>query len=405
MQKWGYWPSSVLESFIRLHRSCDISNAVGVDILGERALGRCSFYRSLAGSYTSIAICKWKFQVRGANINLSYCGVTGTMASTWETGGRQPFVTVNNSGLDLVNGLTTGSTKLKKSFDITEGEVEAIYNKGGASKQPSFVDVVIGSINQVVPMQKTVVGRINYTGNYGHFARVLVDVDLVGFVPKKLLLKTTDNCIEVDLYFESFLEFCKFCHSVGHSMVKCKSVIGKALPKASYPKVGAQTTEKENKAPGLTHVYKSKQTHSLHVDSADINTEMGIEVQSPAPSLNDAPSRIDFNTEMGKSIRITSGKVRQHDAVPSSMPGINKEMSIAARPSSPDLGAAPSRIDFDTEVGKNVRITSENVRILSLYSTIPHQVISWAYAFGELDNEIDDYEDDRFEDEWLALQG
>ncbi|KAF3432392.1 hypothetical protein FNV43_RR27132 [Rhamnella rubrinervis] len=41
-------------------------------------------------------------------------------------------------------------------------------------------------------------------GNYGYFARVLVDVDLTRFVIEKLLLETTDDCIEVDLYFESF---------------------------------------------------------------------------------------------------------------------------------------------------------------------------------------------------------
>ncbi|KAF3455104.1 hypothetical protein FNV43_RR05552 [Rhamnella rubrinervis] len=73
----------------------------------------------------------------------------------------------------------------------------------------------------------------NYTllGNCVHFAWVLVDMDLAGFVLKKLLLEMTDDCIEVDLYFESFLNFCTSCHSVNHSMAMCKSEIGRRLLK------------------------------------------------------------------------------------------------------------------------------------------------------------------------------
>ncbi|KAF3445031.1 hypothetical protein FNV43_RR14724 [Rhamnella rubrinervis] len=45
------------------------------------------------------------------------------------------------------------------------------------------------------------------SGNFGHFARVLIDVDFAGFVPKTLLLETEDSCTEVHLHFEYFPEF------------------------------------------------------------------------------------------------------------------------------------------------------------------------------------------------------
>ncbi|KAF3436055.1 hypothetical protein FNV43_RR23147 [Rhamnella rubrinervis] len=151
-------------------------------------------------------------------------------------------------------------------------------------------------------------------GNYRRYARILVDVDVAGFVPEKLLLEMIANCIEVELYFKSFSDFCTSCHSVDHSVAKCKSVIGKVPPKN-----GPHANEKENKAS--------------------------------------------------------------------------------------DLSVDPSRTDFNTEIGKSSRTTLESDRILSHRSTVPRQVTSWTDAFGDSYDKLDDYGDDRVEDEWPPLQG
>ncbi|KAF3455706.1 hypothetical protein FNV43_RR00348 [Rhamnella rubrinervis] len=140
--------------------------------------------------------------------------------------------------------------------------------------------------------------------NYGHYARVLVDVDLAGFVLKILLLETTDDCIEVDLYFESFPNFCTSCHSVAHSMAKCKSMIGTASAN-----VGSHGKENVNKALGLTQVWNTDVTPTpieeidhqqvaVLFNMANTHIEMGINVQSTALDLGAAPNRTDFNTDM-----------------------------------------------------------------------------------------------------------
>ncbi|KAF3432339.1 hypothetical protein FNV43_RR27079 [Rhamnella rubrinervis] len=273
----------------------------------------------------------------------------------------------NYSAINIRIYSVSGGIKLVKSFSITGDEVESAHNK--SAEQPSFVDVVNGIINQAVPTQKAVVGGINYadswqlislergyyqvllhsaedswefwhlriftdltrgigillridnstlTRNYSHFARVLVDVDLAGFVPEKLLLETIDDRIEVDLYFESFLDFCISCHGMGHSIAKYEMV-------------------------------------------------------------------------------------HQHHVVPSNKADINTKMDIEVRPSAPDLGVTPNKTNFDTEVDKSV-CNSKNVQNPSDYDTIPHHVTSWANAFGDSDDENDDYEDNKVEDEWLPLQ-
>ncbi|KAF3443362.1 hypothetical protein FNV43_RR13044 [Rhamnella rubrinervis] len=187
------------------------------------------------------------------------------------------------------------------------------FNCAGLVLELSVVYVVNGITNQVIA-QKAVVGGNNYTGNYGHYAQILVDVDLAGKKP---------------------------------------------------PKDGSHANKKENKAPSLNQVYKSKQTPLIHVESS-------------------IPFVHTTNTFEGN---------------------INTKMGIKVRPSAPDLGAAPNRIDFNTEVGKSVR-NLENVRTSTHYnSMIPRQFTLWVSAFGDSDDEIDDYEDDGVEDKWLALQG
>ncbi|KAF3445821.1 hypothetical protein FNV43_RR10998 [Rhamnella rubrinervis] len=81
------------------------------------------------------------------------------------------------------------------------------------------------------------------------------------------------------------------------------------------------------------------------------------------------------------------------------------EMDIQIRSHTPDLGVAPSGIDFNPEVDKSVRIILEHARTPSDHTTTPHQITSWADAFGDSDNELGDDADDIVEDDWLPLQG
>ncbi|KAF3452126.1 hypothetical protein FNV43_RR08223 [Rhamnella rubrinervis] len=179
-------------------------------------------------------------------------------------------------------------------------------------------------------------------GNYSHFAWVLVYVDLVGFFSEKLLLETTDDCIEIDLYFESFLNFCNSCNNVGYSMAKCKSVIGKAPPK-----VGSYGKEKENKASGLTQVYKPKQAPPLHVESI-------------------TPFMPTINTFKILNINVTPTSIEELDhqqaAILFYIANTHTEMGINVRSTASDLGATPNRTDLNTNVGKSVQITSKSVQ-------------------------------------------
>ncbi|KAF3438456.1 hypothetical protein FNV43_RR21218 [Rhamnella rubrinervis] len=214
----------------------------------------------------------------------------GNMAfdPAWETGETHPSITVNNSGLNMGNNLNAGSIKMAKSFGIAGLRSRRFYaHCTSASKQPTFADVVNDLARGIgIPLR---IDNSTLAGNYGHYARVLVDVDLAGFVLEKLLFETMLDYIEVDLYFESLLDFCTSRH-VGHPVVKCKSV------------------ESSTYSVPTTNAFEV-----LNIIVTPTHTE----------------------------------DIAQEDTVPSSMAGINQEMNIIAPPTYPDLSAAPSQTNFD----------------------------------------------------------
>ncbi|KAF3449550.1 hypothetical protein FNV43_RR10279 [Rhamnella rubrinervis] len=168
-------------------------------------------------------------------------------------------------------------------------------------------------------------------------------------------------------------------------MAKCKSVIGKVSPKD-----GSHVNEKENKALGLNQVYKPKQVPPQPIRSTtpSVSTTNAFEVLNTKAT----PAHIE-------------DMVHQHDTAPYSL---TNKMDMEVRSSAPDLDAAATGTDINTETGKSIRTTSEGDRTSSHHSTVPHQVTSWANAFdGSGDEpEDNDYVNDFVgEDDWLPLQG
>lgn len=58
--------------------------------------------------------------------------------------------------------------------------------------------------------------------DYGHFARIAVDVDLASSLPSKIGVEKEDKQIWVDLEYENLPDFCKICSSIGHAWRDCR---------------------------------------------------------------------------------------------------------------------------------------------------------------------------------------
>lgn len=65
------------------------------------------------------------------------------------------------------------------------------------------------------------------TRTLGHFARVLVDLDLTSRLPSEILVEREDYAFYIDLEYEKLPPFCSLCHSIGHSVSQCKKGVKK----------------------------------------------------------------------------------------------------------------------------------------------------------------------------------
>jgi hypothetical protein len=57
---------------------------------------------------------------------------------------------------------------------------------------------------------------------FGHFARILIDVDLNSNLHERILVERNDFDFYVDVEYENIPPFCNSCHIIGHSINNCK---------------------------------------------------------------------------------------------------------------------------------------------------------------------------------------
>jgi len=82
-------------------------------------------------------------------------------------------------------------------------------------------------------------------GDYGHYANILIDVDLSSPLLDGLMLERNGACLFISLLYENLLEFCSTYKSVGHSNSSCQ-----------WKEIDARKNIKEHKSS------KSPQGHS-----------------------------------------------------------------------------------------------------------------------------------------------
>lgn len=57
-----------------------------------------------------------------------------------------------------------------------------------------------------------------FARSFGHYARILVDVDLSCQLREKILVERNCYSLYVDIEYEKFPNFCNFCKNVGYSI-------------------------------------------------------------------------------------------------------------------------------------------------------------------------------------------
>ncbi|XP_019435165.1 PREDICTED: uncharacterized protein LOC109341678 [Lupinus angustifolius] len=105
--------------------------------------------------------------------------------------------------------------------------------------------------------------------SFGHFSRILVDIDLKGSLPNQILVEREGFAFFVYIEYEKLPEFCSGCQSIGHLISQYRRTrkdqgVDALRPKKPDPTRNVPKTNPENEtAPSIG----SKRSNTQHMDS------------------------------------------------------------------------------------------------------------------------------------------
>jgi hypothetical protein len=234
---------------------------------------------------------------------------------------------------------------------------------------------------------------------FGHFARVLVDMDLKKEPLYRVLVERTGFAFFVDFEFENMPEYCHFCNTIGHNQSYCKKIVPdkKKMDKEGHLKAPQQTQKKEYRV--------------LKSNKKDIVTDHVVEVvnleHSPTPKVMEVDPILEGllknNEDPTTHAADTVLTPPEHDVVPPLVhdnddvdmgSSSDSEFVDATQPDFNNVGVNVNRnndlqTDSPAEVGSSEK-SSESVTPVRIAQDMAFLKNSWANL---ADQESDDYFD------------
>jgi hypothetical protein len=83
--------------------------------------------------------------------------------------------------------------------------------------QPRILFEIAGAIGTPIIIDQNTLNQ-----SFGHYARVLVDINMAGFLPDTLWVERENFTFDIEIEYEKRPYFCFTCNSIGHSSDHCK---------------------------------------------------------------------------------------------------------------------------------------------------------------------------------------
>ncbi|CAL0315585.1 unnamed protein product [Lupinus luteus] len=82
---------------------------------------------------------------------------------------------------------------------------------------PRIIFSIAGGIGTPISLDEATNNR-----TFGHFARVLVDMDLKSDLPNKIMVEREGYAFFVELEYEKLPQYCNGCQTIGHMVSNCR---------------------------------------------------------------------------------------------------------------------------------------------------------------------------------------
>ena len=107
------------------------------------------------------------------------------------------------------------------------------------------------------------IDRATIEGDFGHFARVLIEVDLSSTLQHQLCLDCQGVMYDIDVHYENLPLFCSLCHSIGHVVSAWRQNKQVSSEKPAQKGINNQEKNKPRQSRGRSRyqkVWKAKAT-------------------------------------------------------------------------------------------------------------------------------------------------
>ncbi|XP_058750090.1 uncharacterized protein LOC131623083 [Vicia villosa] len=92
--------------------------------------------------------------------------------------------------------------------------------------RPRILFAIASSIGTLFCMDEAT-NKYMFERSYGHFARILVDLDLTGKIRENILVERTNFAFFVNVVYENLLDCCDHYKIIGHNVGNCRRINGK----------------------------------------------------------------------------------------------------------------------------------------------------------------------------------
>ncbi|KAK9273415.1 hypothetical protein L1049_018225 [Liquidambar formosana] len=158
-----------------------------------------------------------------------------------------------------------------------------------------------------IPLQ---IDRATLNQVYGHYARILVEIDMSQTPPESIRVEREGFGFFVDVYYENLPAFCSHCQSVGHDAIHCRVV------KEAGAKAGANLASEIKAKNVVYHRPKKPET----VTNMQVNNEgTGNDGIGNDSSTNVSNTHVlkshDLSTEEEEEVNQFAGLIEINDVI------------------------------------------------------------------------------------------
>ncbi|XP_058726093.1 uncharacterized protein LOC131597408 [Vicia villosa] len=123
--------------------------------------------------------------------------------------------------------------------------------------RPKILYAIASAIGSPICMDETTTKSM-FDRSFGHFARIMVDLDLIGNLRNNILIERKNFAFFVDVTYENIPDFCDHCKIIGHNL-------------ANYRKLKKnEAMEKDNPKSQHRKVYVEKQTRDKSQNNVSV---------------------------------------------------------------------------------------------------------------------------------------